>query len=191
MDLENEIEQVIQEITKKYVDTKVKEAFDIILKLLNNILKNPTDQKFRIFKKTNEVIKAKVLAMKEFLKLMTTLGYTDMDSDCMIFLDESDFSKIKKGIEVINKYQKVLAEKEKELKQLEEIKRQEDIKKNNEAIMRKFQEEKEKQKKILEQLQHDKEERKKMDKPVDSVGKKLTFGANVCKFEPKSGGGGG
>ena len=39
-------------------------------------------------------------------------------------------------------------------------------------------------------MEHDKEERKKMEKPTDAVGKKLNFGANVCKFEPKNTGGG-
>jgi hypothetical protein len=191
MDLDSQLDKLIENIIKRYVDTKVKEAFDLVLKLLGNILRNPTEQKFRIFKKTNEVIKTKVLIMKEFLQLMILLGYSDLDAECMIFLEESDFSKIKKGIEVINKYQKGLNAKVKDLEKLEELKHQDEIKRNNEDIKRKFLEEKEKQNKILEQMKFDKEERKKMDKPVDSVGKQLTFGANVCKFEPKNSGGGG
>lgn len=190
MDIQSDLEKCLDGITKKYVENKVKDALEIILKLLNNILKNPNEQKIRMFKKTNEIIKSRVLVMKEFLTLMLNIGYTDMDSDSMIFLDD-DFSKIKKAIEIINNYLSKVSTKVKEKDLLDVIKHNEEVKKYNDEINKKFREEKENQKKILEQIQHDKEERKKMEKPKDSISKKLNFGANVCKFEPTNTGGGG
>ena len=169
MDWQNDLDKTLEEISKKYVESKVKDALDVIFKLLNNILKDPKEQKFRIFKKTNEVIKTRVLVMKEFLIFMKNLGYTDLDSDCMIFTEEKDFSKIKKGIEVINNYLKDLNQKIKNQEKLEDLKHHEEIKKHNEDIKRKFQEEKEKQQKILEQLKYDKEERKKMEMREERV----------------------
>ena len=190
MDLDNDLDKIIEDIMKRYVDSKVKEAFEIMLKLWNNIIKNPTEEKFRIFKKTNEVIKTKVLVMKEFTKLMIAVGYSDLDKDAMMFLEE-DHVKLKKGIEAINKSMKILLEKEKEQEKLDEIKKQDEIKRHGENIKRKFKEEKEIQNKIKAQLECDKEERKKVDKPNTSYSKPLKYGANVCKFEPTNTGGGG
>ena len=191
MDIDDSLESVINDINKKYVDMKIKDALEIIIKLLNNLLKNPNEQKFRIFKKSNEIIKSKVLKMKEFLTLMSVIGYTDLDQDAMMFLDDSNLPKLHKAVDVINKHLKILNVKWQEKEKQEEIIKQDEIKKYNEENKRKFLEEKEKQKKILAQMEYDKEERKKMEKPKDSIGKKLNFGANVCKFEPKNGGGGG
>jgi hypothetical protein len=61
---------------------------DILHKLIQNIAKNPTDEKFRTFKKTNKAIAAKVMSLQpdgSVLRLLQALGYTDLDSDMMAF----------------------------------------------------------------------------------------------------------
>ena len=61
---------------------------DILHKLIQNIAKNPTDEKFRTFKKTNKAIAAKVMSLQpdgSVLRLLQALGYTDLDSEMMAF----------------------------------------------------------------------------------------------------------
>jgi hypothetical protein len=190
MDYQSDLDKCLEGITKKYVEEKVKDALEIILKLLNNILKNPKEQKIRMFKKTNDIIKSRILVMKEFLTLMTTIGYVNMDDECLMYPGD-DFTNIKTAIDIINTFLSKVSTKVKEKDLLEIIKHNEEVKRYNDEINKKFRDEKEKQKKILDQFQHDKEERKKMEKPKDSISKKLNFGANVCKFEPTNTGGGG
>jgi len=170
---------------KVYNDEKVKEAFSIIVRLLDNMLNNFDDPQKRIFKKTNNAIKAKVMVIKDTVKLMVSIGYVDMDDDCLIYTEEGDKSKVVKAKEILNKAILKLDVNLKEAQLKEEMKKNEDIKKHQEQIKRQSMEEKEKQKKIKESMEKDKEERKKMEKPQDSVSKNLQYGAKVCKFEPK------
>ena len=62
-------------------------AFDLVLKLLANIVANPQDPRFRAVKKTNKAIQAKLLTCVGVLEFFTTLGFTPMD-DSLIFLGD-------------------------------------------------------------------------------------------------------
>ena len=163
MDMDNELNDIISHLLNKYNDMKIKDAFEIILKLLENILKRPNEQKFRFFKKSNEIIKSKVLIMKEFVTLMKTIGYTDIDENLMMYSDENNFNKIKNSIELINNYQKVLIEKSKEYDKSHELLELEEIKRHNEENKRIYEEEKHKQQIILAQIVQDQKERKEWE----------------------------
>lgn len=45
-------------------------GFEILHKLISNILKNPTEDKFRQLKKTNKAIQAKLMGLQPSEKLM-------------------------------------------------------------------------------------------------------------------------
>lgn len=186
---EDKLRDICESIFHKYKEDNVKEAFNLILKLLGNIVSKPEEQKFRQFKKTNEAIKSKILIIKESVQLMKEIGYVDLDSEFMAF-QESDTSNIKTAIKVLNDYIEIINKMIAEGEYMAELKRQEDIKKLNEEVNRKIKEEKLRQQKIKEQLEYDKKEREKLEKPTDSNANNLTFGAKVCKFEPKNTGGG-
>lgn len=172
-------------ILSKYNEDAIYDSWTLILKLLNNIVKTPGDDKFRLFKKTNEAIKKKVLMISENLKLIKDIGYVDLDDELLAFQGD-DLTNIKNAISDIGHQLEILTKKKAEKQYEEELKRQEQLRKNNEELMKKFKEEKEKQKKIQEQLEFDKRERALREKPKDSVGRNLEFGAKVCKFEPKN-----
>ena len=60
----------------------------ILHKLIQNIAREPTDEKFRTFKKTNKAIAAKVLSLQpdgSIKRLLLALGYIDIDEDHMCF----------------------------------------------------------------------------------------------------------
>jgi hypothetical protein len=182
----NNIRGICDKIFQKYNETAVKEAFSLILKLLNNILSKPGEDKFRIFKKSNEAIKSKILLLKENLDLIKAIGYVDLDEEMLAFQGE-DLGNVKEAVGVLTEYIEIINKKLEEKEYLEKKKKEEDQLRYQKEIDAKFKEEKVRQQKIKDQLEADKKEREKMEKPTDSVGHNLVFGAKVCKFEPKQG----
>lgn len=179
------IKSTCEKIVNKYREENVKDAFSLISKLLNNILANPRDSKFRNFKRTNELIKSKILVLKETQQLMYDIGYKELDSEYLVFEGE-DVSKIKTAVRIIDEYLNKL---NKIIEQQEVRKREEEARKLQEEVDRMKKEEFLRKQKIQEALEHDKRERMQREKATDSMGKKMDFGAKVCKFEPKRGGG--
>lgn len=185
--LENKIRDVCEKIFNMYGENFVKEAFSILIKLFNNILSKPQEEKFRIFKKSNEVIKKKILVMKENLILLKEIGYVDLDNDIMTF-QGNDLTPIKIAADVLNSYIDLINSRIAEKEHLEKLKQEEERKRLNEEVQQKLHEKKLLERKIQEQLENDRRERAQREKPKDSMGKDLSFGAKVCKFEPKKGG---
>ena len=64
-------------------------AFDILHKLISNILKNPAEEKFRMIKKSNKAIQAKLMVLQPAAKLqelLANLGYVETDPDMLAFV---------------------------------------------------------------------------------------------------------
>jgi hypothetical protein len=179
------IKSTCEKIVKKYKEDIVRDAFSLISKLLNNILSKPNEDKFRNFKKTNELIKSKILILKETQQLMYEIGYRDLDSEYMVFQGQ-DLTNIKTAVKIIEDYTKQLNSL---IEQQEVKKREEESRKLQEEVDRMKREEILRKQKIQEALELDKKERMQREKAKDSVSKNLEFGAKVCKFEPKRGGG--
>ena len=57
------IHECLKDIVTNNDAEKVIAGLDILHKLISNILKNPTDEKFRILKKDNKTIQAKILSL--------------------------------------------------------------------------------------------------------------------------------
>lgn len=60
----------------------------ILTVLLHSILKNPTEDKFRILKKSNKTIAQKLLGLQPsgiIIQLIETLGYTSLDDEIHAF----------------------------------------------------------------------------------------------------------
>ncbi len=187
--LEGTLRSRCEGIVNKYQEEAVRTAFSTILVLLKNIVNSPTDDQKRFFKKTNNTIKSKILIIKETVDLLKEIGYTDMDSEFMIYADP-DLSNLNVAIKVLDSYVQTIDKKFAELQAAEEVKRQDDIKRRNEEISKKFRDEKLKQLEIQRRIDDDKREKAQKEKPTDSVGRKVDFGAKVCKFEPSNSGGG-
>ena len=68
---------------------KAMQGLDILHKLIANILKNPTEEKFRIFKKSNKAIQAKLMSLQpqdKINQLLEALGYVEVDPECSAFV---------------------------------------------------------------------------------------------------------
>jgi len=182
------IKQTVQKICDSYSDHYVKESFELLLKLLGNILKNPTEEKFRVFKKTNEALKKKVLIIKENLQLLKDIGYVDIDQDILAF-NGNHFTNIEKAVKLLEAKVEAINSSMLSQEDIETREREERAQQNKEEIIRKMREEREKQKIIKAQIEADHKEMLKREKPTDSNAKPLEFGATIKKFEPPKGGG--
>ena len=81
-----------------------KTAFEILTKLLKNIVDNSNDPKFRIIKKTNVIISSKLLNISEMVEVLEILGYevgTGEKENCYVY-EGNRFESLKDCLEVLN-----------------------------------------------------------------------------------------
>ena len=186
--MEDKTQQIIEDIYSKYSEKYVNDAFKILLKLFNNIINNPDEAKFKIFKKTNINLRTKVLLIKENLELLKELGYKDKDEECLQF--SGDIRNLKYATYVLTEYSRKIEKKIEEEKNSEERKRQEEMQKQIEEINRQYKEKKLEQEKIRQQILNDRKEMSQKGKSKDSVANKLQYGMKFVKVECQNSGGG-
>ena len=185
----DEIDGIVEDIYNNYNGKRVLEAFKILNKLFNNIINDPEEEKFKIFKKSNINLQLKVLIIKECLDLLKALGYTELDEERLIFkgntkrLKYATYSMTK----IIFKIEEALEKQQKE----EEEKKQEEIRKEFEAKSKKLMEEKMERERLRQQCLNDRKEVAQNMKPKSSVANDLKFGAKEVKVEFTCSGGGG
>lgn len=183
--IEEQITSRCEEIMKLYKEEAVKDAFSLIVILLKNMVNKPNEEAMRTFKKTNKNIKTRILAIKECLELMKDIGYLDLDPEFMVYQD-SDMTKVNAAVKVLSNYIEIINKKLSDLAMQKELKQQEEAKRLSEEINRRFKEDQLRKMQIQKQIENDKKEKAQMEKAKDSVGKKLDYGAKVCKMEFKN-----
>lgn len=100
--MEQSLDNVFRKIVKDNEREHLVEGLNILTKLFNNIKTNPSEQKFRNFKVTNETLKTKVLSINGSLNLLESIGYKKKDEEFFIF-DSEDCSNLELAIDLINK----------------------------------------------------------------------------------------
>ncbi len=76
-------------------------CFQLLLRLFQNIISNPSENKYRNFKKTNELIKTKILQIPEILDFLFIIGYTETSNEILTYESDS-LDNLTISIEVIN-----------------------------------------------------------------------------------------
>lgn len=105
--MEDSIKDILDEMLKEIMKKKPNEyktAFEILTKLLKNIVDNPNDPKFRIIKKTNVIISSKLLNISEMVEVLEILGYevgTGEKENCYVY-EGNRFESLKDCLEVLN-----------------------------------------------------------------------------------------
>ena len=108
---------------------------------MHSILKNPGDEQFRLFKKTNAAIQNKLLCLQPdgiVIRLIEALGYSFLDNDFHAFNgSDADLAKGEKQIAEVVRYLKMTPEqkakedqdiKREQLDKLNKFKASEDVK---------------------------------------------------------------
>ena len=70
--------------------TKAIRAFELLIKLFQNILNNPSEPKFRNFKKTNKLIQSEILIFPNIIDSLYIMGYVEDKDDENILLYQAD-----------------------------------------------------------------------------------------------------
>jgi len=89
--MEDSIKDILEGMLKDIVSKRpndYKTAFGILTKLLNNILENPNEPKFRVVKKSNLAISTKLLNIPEMIEVLEILGYelgTGEKENCYVY----------------------------------------------------------------------------------------------------------
>ena len=179
----DEVDKIIEDIYSNYNGKRVLEAFKILNKLFSNIINNPEEEKFKIFKKSNINLQFKVLIIKECQDILKSLGYTELDEERLIF--KGDIKRLKYATySMIKKINEIEANLEKQEKKQEEIRKE--FEEKNKILM----EQKMEMEKLKQQCLNDR--REVAQKVVrSSVANDLKFGAKEVKVEFKCSGGGG
>ena len=189
MENDDPIDKIVSDIYSNYNEKYVKDAFVIVKKLFNNIINNPDETKFKIFKKTNINIQLKVLIIKEFLDLIKSLGYEDKDEECLIF--KGDISRLKYATYVLTNYIGKIEEHQAKQEKEEEEKRQEEIRRKIEESNRYFMEQKLEKERLRQQCLNDRKEMSQKPKAKDSKATNMKFGMKEMKVEFNCSGGAG
>lgn len=90
-DCEEKIRQSIAQIVASNPNESTIAGLDILHKLITNILKNPQEEKFRVMKRTNKTIQAKLMALQPneaVMTLLAALGYVVIDADISSFVGD-------------------------------------------------------------------------------------------------------
>jgi len=85
--LETKIEDIAQIIiynTNYKIETLIT-AFELLVKLFQNIINNPNEDKFKNFKLTNEAIKTKILFITEITDLLKAIGYEKVNEESLTY----------------------------------------------------------------------------------------------------------
>ena len=149
----DEIDKIVEDIYNSYNVNRVMEAFKILNKLFSNIINNPDEEKFKVFKKSNINIQLKVLIIKETLDILKSLGYQEADEERLIF--KGDVKRLKYATySMTNKIKKIeeILEKQKEE---EEEKKQEEIRKEFEERSKILMEQKLERERLRQQCLND------------------------------------
>lgn len=99
------IQKILAEIMLLNKSDEITTCFNLLVKLFNNIIEKPKEEKFRTFNKNNEHLKAKVLNIKQVEKLLEVIGYNiSKVNDQILILPEENTKNVSICKEEINSY---------------------------------------------------------------------------------------
>jgi hypothetical protein len=184
--IEDKINGIILESMKKYKEEDLLESYKILLKLFQNLSANTYVEKYKLFNKGNATIKSKCLKIPEVLDILSFLNYQIKEGEILIWMgsDVTIIDKTIKNLEMFinliesklnnRKFMEVAEKDPEKMAYLENLRKKEELKKEEEKIIR-------------DKLESHKEEVKaNWKKNQDSKGKQIEFGSTECKFTPQA-----
>ena len=105
--MEGSVKEILDDMLKEIVKNRPNEyktTFEILKKLIDNILSNPEEPKFRVIKKSNPIISSRLLNIPEIIDVLNILGYeegTGEKENCLVY-EGNRFESLKECIELLN-----------------------------------------------------------------------------------------
>jgi hypothetical protein len=105
--MEDDMKGILDDMLKEIVKNKPNEyrtAFGVLVKLLNNIIENPNEPKFRGIKKSNLVVKTKLLIIPEIVDVLNILGFEEGtgEKEDFYLYEGNRFESLKECVELLN-----------------------------------------------------------------------------------------
>jgi len=97
---DEQLTQLFEDLELRNTPGLCETAYEVLERLLSNIVQNPEDDRFRVLKKRNQVVQSKLLPCVGMLALLSFLGFTALDQDNMIF--KGDLSNLEIAMVVAN-----------------------------------------------------------------------------------------
>lgn len=182
METRKSIYSLVETIRGSYPRDTVRIAFSLFLKLIENILENPYEPKFRYFKLSNEAVKSKILVIPEMIILAKEIGFEQEDKLHLVYNQYT----LDNLLLVINALTPIvdLMEDNLRLKSYEKI--NPEVLKHQKELEIKMQEEKEARLAVLNQIENDKIERSKKARSGPSIATFSSKKGEHKKFKPNN-----
>lgn len=171
----------LDELCKEYDQEIARQAIETMLRLANNVIKSPEEDKFRKVKIENKAFSSRVWNLPEAQQFLLIWGWAQVD-DCIVLSSDEDIQLVKQIL--LKKFNaissrphaaastnKPLTEKE---KQLQEERRKQIEKKKMED---------EERKRIKAQIQADRRDTKERETRESKARQLGKFGGKMTKFE--------
>eukprot|EP01016_Furgasonia_blochmanni_P002100 TRINITY_DN1082_c0_g1_i11.p2 TRINITY_DN1082_c0_g1~~TRINITY_DN1082_c0_g1_i11.p2 ORF type:complete len:195 (-),score=58.57 TRINITY_DN1082_c0_g1_i11:558-1142(-) len=161
-------------------DAALLEAFNLLTKLINNMIMNPTEEKYKNIKTTNQVLKAKLFNIPGINAFLEHIGFV-LNGEFYTYRS-ADMSPIVIALLAIqNKTRHV---QEKKLSP-EELARRREVEAYEKELHEKFQKEREEEEKIKKLMELDKRERANKLLPTQDIkaAEKKGFGAKTSTWK--------
>mmetsp|Transcript_17930 Transcript_17930/g.15837 ORF Transcript_17930/g.15837 Transcript_17930/m.15837 type:complete len:191 (-) Transcript_17930:193-765(-) len=178
-DKHEEVEAILLVINESNDEKAIISAFDILMKLVKNVLKCPHEEKFRNIKKTNKAIASKLLSLSSIEDLLLALGYTDSSDEFYIF-DITNYSDLTKLYKILESFHD---ERRKKYMTPEELNKYELLKAQKKKMIEEHKKRQSAKSELERGMKLDRKE-KAQEEVKASKGNNLNFGANVVKFQP-------
>lgn len=150
---------------------------EILFKLLGNIVKNPSDDKYRQIKGTNKKIAETLFALKGASELLLAMGYQEVEPSVFLYIGEDTISIARYAHMVDDALMPLRMEfmtPEEREKTLLLLQRKAEFAAKKQAEREKFD--------LLKRQQEADRQEKAAEKVESSVGNKLEFGAQTKMF---------
>jgi len=173
---------VVQQILcSSYNDEALFQAFQILQKILQNIVTNPNEAKFKSVKTSNATLQKKLFSIREVAKLLETLGFVHVD-DALVFTG-SDLQTIGRVAGVVEGQAQKIKERNMTQAEKDDLAKQkylEERRKELEAENKRIEDEK---KKLQAMIDADKKETALREAARDARANQLNFGATNKTWE--------
>eukprot|EP01017_Pseudomicrothorax_dubius_P019816 TRINITY_DN2185_c0_g1_i1.p1 TRINITY_DN2185_c0_g1~~TRINITY_DN2185_c0_g1_i1.p1 ORF type:complete len:188 (+),score=48.67 TRINITY_DN2185_c0_g1_i1:344-907(+) len=172
--VESRVMSTLKKITLNNPDDAVIEAYDLLFKLLSNIITNPAENKFRTIKPTNQTLRTKLFNVKYVEELLQALGFTMVDGNYVY--TSQNLSPL--GIAVTDVMAAQTSIKENRMSPEEKAK-----KAAFEEYKRKQERDHAEAEKLLKQFEADRKETKDRLPATDSIANATHYGARNATFK--------
>lgn len=175
----NRLEQdILKQITTgSYSDETIFQAFQLLEKILQNILSKPQEEKFRSIKKSNATLQKTLFCIKEIEKLLEVLGFKHSE-DKLVFTSD-DLTNLEHFHVLLQTQVENIRNRHLTKAEREELEKQKLLEERRKQVEAEFRAKEEEEKKLKELMDLDRKEQSKREKAHDSKAEKREFGAHT------------